>query len=287
MLAFVKQHSVGLILSVILHAGVVTLLSLSFSIRAPLRAAPPQQLAIQARVVDQEMIDREIKALEDFDRREAEQKAKELAELEAKKQAEQDRLAALRKENERAKEAEAKRREDARLQRKAAAAEVKRQQEQEQIRLAELQRQREAEEEAIRVAAVKRKEAEEQERREAADRKQQRELQDELNRAIQEEEGIRAAENAGLLDIYRRAIQAKVERNWIKPPGAGADLRCTVNVSQIPGGDVVDVRIATCNGDAAVQRSIEAAVYRASPLPLPADPRLFDRRLTFEFQPRE
>jgi colicin import membrane protein len=58
-------------------------------------------------------------------------------------------------------------------------------------------------------------------------------------------------------------------------------------VTQIPGGTVAAVRMGACNGDEAVRRSIEAAVLRASPLPLPADPRLFERNLRFSFKPEQ
>ena len=40
-------------------------------------------------------------------------------------------------------------------------------------------------------------------------------------------------------------------------------------------------------GDEVVVRSIEAAVYRSSPLPLPPDPQLFERNLRFTFKPEQ
>ena len=58
-----------------------------------------------------------------------------------------------------------------------------------------------------------------------------------------------------------------------------------MNVTQIPSGDVIDVRIGRCNGDDAVLRSIEAAVLRASPLPKPPIPALFERNLQVIFHP--
>jgi colicin import membrane protein len=48
---------------------------------------------------------------------------------------------------------------------------------------------------------------------------------------------------------------------------------------------VTNVRIGNCNGDQAVRESIEAAVYRASPLPPPPDPSLFERSLEITFKP--
>jgi colicin import membrane protein len=43
--------------------------------------------------------------------------------------------------------------------------------------------------------------------------------------------------------------------------------------------------IEKCNGDEAVRRSILAAVKKASPLPEPVDPKLFDRTLRILFEP--
>ncbi len=64
-------------------------------------------------------------------------------------------------------------------------------------------------------------------------------------------------------------------------------LNIIVHVTQIPGGEVVGVRLGECNGDDVVVRSIEAAVYQSSPRPLPPDPELFERNLRFTFKPEE
>lgn len=102
-----------------------------------------------------------------------------------------------------------------------------------------------------------------------------------------ESAGLQATDSgeAGLLDQYARLIEDRIERNWIRPANAGPGLRCEVNVTQIPSGDVVDVRVSQCNGDETVIRSIEAAVLRASPLPQPPIPSLFSRNLIVTFQP--
>jgi len=42
---------------------------------------------------------------------------------------------------------------------------------------------------------------------------------------------------------------------------------------------VTGVTILSCTGDEALRRSVEAAVFRASPLPQPPDPSVFDRNL--------
>jgi hypothetical protein len=113
----------------------------------------------------------------------------------------------------------------------------------------------------------------------------QLERQLEMQRALAAEEERRRAEEVALLDQYARLIEDRIERNWIRPASAGPGLRCEVNVTQIPSGDVIGVRVGRCNGDDSVIRSIEAAVLRASPLPQPPTPSLFSRDLIVNFEP--
>ena len=131
-------------------------------------------------------------------------------------------------------------------------------------------------------AAAERAKAEAQ-RREAARLSAARELEQQLA----EEEELQAASDSGALADYVALIRQKVERNWVRPPGARPGIECEVLVTQIPGGEVVSVRTERCNADEAVQRSIEAAVLRASPLPPPAQAKLFERNLRFTFKPEQ
>jgi hypothetical protein len=48
---------------------------------------------------------------------------------------------------------------------------------------------------------------------------------------------------------------------------------------------VASAVVEECNGDAAVRESLRSAVMSASPLPLPKDPRMFERKLVLEFTP--
>ena len=96
-----------------------------------------------------------------------------------------------------------------------------------------------------------------------------------------------AAVNSGELAVYMALIRQKIERNWAAPASAGAELKCAVRVRQVPGGDVTGVTILTCNGDDAVRRSVEAAIYRSSPLPEPSDPSLFDRNILLNLSIRQ
>ncbi|MCY4284745.1 MAG: cell envelope integrity protein TolA [Thiotrichales bacterium] len=151
-----------------------------------------------------------------------------------------------------------------------------------------------------RIEAEKRKaEAERQhikaEKKKAeAERKRIEELRRrEAERALQEQTALDSA----LLDEDRRSlleagrieyiaqIKDKVERNWLRPPGTASGLKCVVRVSQLPGGDVVEVAIQTGSGNVAFDRSVEEAVLRSSPLPVPKDPSLFDRNIVITFEP--
>ena len=106
-----------------------------------------------------------------------------------------------------------------------------------------------------------------------------------MRSSMQEEEALQAARSSGEMSQYLALIQQQVERNWSRPATAKPGLECEVQVKQLPNGDVVDVRTARCNGDETVRRSIENAVRRASPLPLPENRLLFDRNLLFIFRP--
>ncbi len=102
-----------------------------------------------------------------------------------------------------------------------------------------------------------------------------------------DEEHRSAVESGPLRDSYIARLRNKIQSVWIKPPSASVGLDCLVEVTQIPGGEVTGARVTQCNGDAAARQSIENAVYRASPLPDPPDPALFERNFVFRFKPNE
>jgi colicin import membrane protein len=134
------------------------------------------------------------------------------------------------------------------------------------------------------------KAAAEKAREDAAKAKQERERaasEGDLRRRLAAEERLAAAQSSGLQDQWVAQIQARIQRAWIRPPSAKPGIDCTVEVVQVPGGEVVSAHVAGCNGDAAVQQSIEAAVFRASPLPAPPDPSLFVRNLEVRFKPND
>ena len=83
-------------------------------------------------------------------------------------------------------------------------------------------------------------------------------------------------------------IADKVERNWRQPPGSDG-LTCLVQVRLSTTGSVLFVNVVKSSGVNSFDRSVEAAVYRSDPLPVPDSPRLKAefRKLTFKFDPYE
>lgn len=162
----------------------------------------------------------------------------------------------------------------------------------ERRRQAELAAEEEARRKAEQEAELERirREAERQrqediERQREQNRLEQQRLEEELRQSQIEAEAERlAARSSEEMAAYVYAIGQKVRRNWARPGTAPDNLECVVAVQQLPNGEVVSVQVRRCNADDVVVRSIEAAVRRASPLPLPSNPLLFDRNLEFRFR---
>jgi colicin import membrane protein len=139
-----------------------------------------------------------------------------------------------------------------------------------------------AERKARAEAEAQKRAAEEQHR---AELKEQSEREEELQRDLAAEEQAKKARAGPALASWQSQIAAKINRVWRRPESARPGIECMLNVTQVPGGEVTEVSIGECNGDQAVRESIETAVYRASPLPPPPDPALFDRHLRIDFKP--
>lgn len=93
-----------------------------------------------------------------------------------------------------------------------------------------------------------------------------------------------AGERDARLADWAIALNRHVEKNWVRPPSTG-DFECRVRVQLLPDGTVTNAKIEKSCGSAQLDRSVEDAVYRASPLPKPSDPSVFDRDLTIRFVP--
>jgi len=207
----------------------------------------------------------------------------------AERRAEQTAAAEREAQAEKAAQAEREKRQADERAREKAAADQARATEAERKRAADAETKRKAAEEDNRrkaeAAEAKRKAAEQAQADREAKTRAEREA--ELQRSLAAEEESAALSRSGVMDEYRSLLVQTIERSWIRPPSARAGLECTLYVTQAPGGTVMDVKLGPCNGDQAVRESITNAVFRASPLPAPRDPRAFERRLEIVFKPTE
>jgi colicin import membrane protein len=270
------RNVIPVLLAILLHVGIFAAMVVAFDFTQ--RRPPVTPLAIEATLMTEAQLPAPPSPQPDPEelRREAAERARRQA-LEAEQErireeqaAERRRLeqeAAERQQREAAEREQQRQEAEERRQREAAEAE-RRRQEAERQRLEDIERQR-RENELKRAAA------------EAAAREQR--LQEELAEEMERQEAL----SSGELDRYIFAITQRIEQNWIRPASAQPGLECVVNVRQVPGGEVISATIERCNGDAAVQRSIEAAVFKASPLPEPSNPALFERNLRITFKPEQ
>jgi colicin import membrane protein len=213
---------------------------------------------------------------EELAKREQEQKEQAEKEVQAKQQEEDRKRAEQEKQQEQAL-AEEKAAQDKRADEKRLA--------DEQAKKA--QEKADAERKAREAADAKKKADEKRlaDEKQKADQQAAADREADLRRSLDQELRQDAARSSGALASWQSQITARIQRAWLRPASARSGIECVLNVTQVPGGEVTNVRIGTCNGDQAVRESIEAAVYRASPLPPPPDPSLFERSLVITFRP--
>jgi colicin import membrane protein len=211
-----------------------------------------------------------------------------------KRQDEQRKLEEKKRLDEQRKLEEKQRREDearrlAEEQKRKAAAEQQRQKLEETKRQKELAEKKKAEEQA-------RKKQEQEEQRERADaakreiqektRMEEQLRQEALRREVEREQQARAsAERESMQSEWADVLGRHVQKYWNRPAAAPAAFDCTVRVQLLPDGTVTSAKIMKSCGTAPLDKSVEDAVLRSSPMPRPANPLAFDRDLIINFFP--
>ncbi len=99
----------------------------------------------------------------------------------------------------------------------------------------------------------------------------------------------RAAAVGRVVDEYTAKIQNKIRREIVMPPSVADDARAEFLVTLLPGGTVLKVELKKSSGNAIYDDNVERAIWKASPLPLPADVAMFNkfRELKLDFRPKE
>ena len=84
--------------------------------------------------------------------------------------------------------------------------------------------------------------------------------------------------------LYAKAIQQAILQRWTRPDSVAVGQRCVLDIRQLPGGMVVEASAAAdCEYDAVGQRSIQAAVLKAQPLPYAGFEDVFQPRIRLKF----
>lgn len=266
--------------ALLVHLAVLLVLSINLSFdRQPTKVqqvASEQPEIVQAVAVDESQVQAqmdEIRAAEAQRQRQETEKQQQLeqqaAAAQSKRKAEEERL--LKVQKLRQEQAKKKQEEQKQL------AELEKQKQQEKVQLEKIQQQqREAEDEKRRLEeeAIRRKQLQAEQKRLA----QEQAKREASQKAAQQGESLR----------YIALMQEKVKGNWIYPTADAKGLECVVRVRLNKDGKVLLVQVVHGSGNAPFDRSVEAAVLKSSPLPLPADPTIMEGfpELRFKFKPQ-
>ena len=307
------KYLLSFILALALHMAIMGLFVIN-NISDEAVAVAPKKLPeiISASILDEAMVEAKAKELRqqqaDKKRTRQQQKDKLAQQLKQEKQRLQDaknkrlleeKLA--KKQSRQRQEAAKKEQQKLQLIKQKVALEKKKQQQQKLKRIAvEKQRALEkkqkvaAEEKRKREIAKKelaRKEAEQQQKIAAEKKQRENEKRLKIAAAKQAEANRVRAENIKIANKAaadaKALIKRKVTQNWNPPSTVANKLSCKIKVTLIPSGDVMSVTVLKSSGDPLFDASVERAVHKASPLPVPKDPQVFKqfRHFSFVFAP--
>ncbi len=88
-------------------------------------------------------------------------------------------------------------------------------------------------------------------------------------------------------EAYAGRIKVKIRGNIVLPPDIKGNPEAIFDVVQLPTGEVLSVKLRKSSGHAGYDEAVERAVLKASPLPKPERPELFQRALELKFRPRD
>ena len=107
--------------------------------------------------------------------------------------------------------------------------------------------------------------------------------------AAQELSQMRAAQaasarNKAIAD-YLGKIRGKIRGNIVLPPDIKGNPEAVFEVTQLPSGEVISVKVRKSSGNPALDAAVERAILKSSPLPKPEQGDVFDRLLNIPYRP--
>jgi colicin import membrane protein len=107
--------------------------------------------------------------------------------------------------------------------------------------------------------------------------------------AAQELSQMKAAQAASTrnkaMSDYLGRIRGKIRGNIVVPPEVKGNPEAVFDVTQLPSGEIVTVRLKRTSGHATLDAAIERAILKSNPLPKPEPADLFSRSLELRFKP--
>jgi len=264
----IKSNPSFLAWALVVHVLAFGAIGVSFKSSEPKFSQVKEEKVIEAVAIDESKINAEIeklKKIENSKKREQKKLQDKASKAKKDRKQEEKKLKALKK----------KQKEEERLNKKKLAAESK--------RLAELEKKRKEQEQKLS------KLEKERQAKKAQLEKEENERQAKIaekKKAVEQQK--RARYEQGEVAKYKGLIRSQITRNWTFPVSYQKGMRCKVLVRLIPSGDVISVHIIQGSGNSAFDQSVERAVNKASPLPVPdASTGLFNqfREVEFVFDP--
>lgn len=279
-----SSSSPALVYAILVHVALIALLGVSLD-WTPKITAQPQVQAMNAVVIDDSQRLEKKRAQQQAEQRKQEnERLQALKEQQLVEEQKEQQLVEEQKQEERSKETKEKEQE-----KRAVAEQGKIKKQQEALREAKLKTAQE--EQAKKVKQADKQSTELEEKRKAEGKRRIEAEEDALQEQLAAEQQRRDSDREKLANAalakFSALIKQKVQRNWLRPQTARQGMSCKVLVRLTAKGEVLLARVVESSGDTAYDRSVEAAVYKASPLPLPQDVTLFDyfREINFVFKP--
>lgn len=292
-----QRYGTSLTISLVIHGVLITFLSLSLQTHVSPNALPaaPKGEIIQAVVVDENLVNAEVKRLE------SEQSQKKADEIKAKQDLAQKVAAAKKERAEEQKKleklkqeiAKAKQEEESRL------AELKLAKAKEQKQLEELKQKKEAEQKKLAALDDQRQAEQDRAHQMRLEREKEEKRKEDLQKVADAKQKQAAAKRQAALNAARaqaenqQRIMSEAER--ILGDWAGrvrnnkreafelpADLFCTLQVTLLPDGNIQEVRVLKTSGNSAYDDLTVHAVYKTQPFDMPSDPAVRDQVKSFE-----
>ena len=286
------------LVAILIHVGAFALLIFEWrrDIQVMPEPLPPHMVANVIQEENKAVKDRDIKKKQQEAERLRQQRLareKQAREKQAREKAAKEKLAKAKADKEKA-VADKKAKEKAAAEKLAKEKAAKAKAEKEKAAKVKAEKEKAAKEKAAKEKAAKEKAIAEEAAREAAEQSLMEQLAlEEANSEIrrQEEAAAKAAQAERATQLtaeHQDIIRAQVAAAWRYPPNVTPEMEVEVRLTMVPTGEVISATVTKSSGHQALDRSVEQAIMKASPLSVPDDIRVFEknfRTLTMKFRP--